>query len=81
MSTASKPAAPCAARSTVRAVMARGVVAAGIVLLPALGPARAAPETIALPGERLFPESITSTADGTLYVSTMTHLYAVAQAR
>jgi glucose/arabinose dehydrogenase/mono/diheme cytochrome c family protein len=51
--------------------MARGVVATGIVLLPALGPARAAPETIALPGERLFPESITSTADGTLYVSSI----------
>jgi sugar lactone lactonase YvrE len=31
--------------------------------------AQAAPQAIELPGHRAFPESITSTADGTLYVS------------
>jgi len=33
--------------------------------------ARAAPPVIELPGDRAFPESITSTADGTLYVSSL----------
>lgn len=37
--------------------------------LRAITTAEAAPESIALPGEATYPESITSTADGTLYVS------------
>lgn len=32
---------------------------------------QAIPEEISIPGERVFPESITSTADGTLYIGSM----------
>jgi sugar lactone lactonase YvrE len=35
------------------------------------GSALAAPDSIALPGDRAFPESITSTRDGTLYVGSL----------
>ena len=39
------------------------------VLLALAGPAMAGPASVALPGDGAYPESITSTADGTLYVS------------
>ncbi len=35
------------------------------------GMAWAAPSTITIPGERVFPESVTSTSDGTLYVGSI----------
>ncbi len=44
------------------------VTAVAFALL-ATAPAMAAPESIALPGGGAYPESITATADGTLYVS------------
>jgi sugar lactone lactonase YvrE len=36
--------------------------------VPRMAPAEAAPSSIAVPGERAFPESITSTRDGTVFV-------------
>lgn len=47
----------------------RWVCAAAAFALLAAIPAKAAPDSIALPGEATYPESITATADGTLYVS------------
>lgn len=46
-------------------LMAAALVAGGI------GPATAAPVQITLPGERAFPENLTSTRDGTLFVSSI----------
>ena len=43
---------------------------AGALVLCAVG-AEAAPAVVTLPGERAFPESLTSTRDGTLYVGSM----------
>ncbi len=42
-----------------------------VPLACAAAAAIAAPESIALPGERAFPESITSTRDGTLYTGSL----------
>jgi sugar lactone lactonase YvrE len=42
-----------------------------IIALAATFDATAAPESVALPGERAFPESISSSKDGTLYVSNL----------
>ena len=43
-----------------------------IIAASALAPsAQAAPTSVALPGARVFPESVTSTADGTLYVGSL----------
>src|SRR3954451_7960225 len=44
---------------------------AGALIASAVG-AEAAPAVVALPGERAFPESPTSTRDGTLFVGSMT---------
>lgn len=52
----------------VRPVTGWSLLLAGLALLSG-GPAVAAPDSVALPGEATYPESITSTADGTLYVS------------
>ncbi|WP_233386366.1 hypothetical protein [Methylobacterium sp. C25] len=43
--------------------------AAAAFLLSSAIPAAAAPDAAALPGDTVYPESIASTADGTLYVS------------
>ncbi len=42
-----------------------------VPLVFAAAAASAAPESIALPGDRVFPESITSTRDGTLYTGSL----------
>src|SRR4029077_15988158 len=42
-----------------------GALFSSVLWMTAVG---AGPSTIALPGERAFPESITSTRDGTLFV-------------
>ncbi len=39
-----------------------------VAAMPSIGCAQAAPSEIALPGDRAFPESLTSTSDGTLYI-------------
>ena len=46
-------------------------VAAVGLALTAAGPARPASAPVTMPGARAFPESITSTADGTLYVGSI----------
>ncbi|GLS44890.1 hypothetical protein [Methylobacterium brachythecii] len=55
-------------RGTARQAVSSSLAAAAFSLASAI-PATAAPDTSALPGQAVFPESITSTADGTLYVS------------
>lgn len=50
-----------------RLIMRLGL-AAGIAALAATA-AEASPDSIALPGEAVYPESVTATADGTLFVS------------
>lgn len=42
-----------------------------VAIVSGVGQAAAAPKEIVLPGDRTFPESITSTLDGTLYVSSL----------
>ncbi len=44
---------------------------AAVLTAALMGPAVAAPTSVTLPGARIFPESITSTADGTLYVGSL----------
>ena len=46
----------------------RGWIVAALGVLSPVSLALAAPAPIALPGDRMFPENITSTHDGTLYV-------------
>ncbi|HEY2416300.1 MAG TPA: hypothetical protein VGH84_00155, partial [Steroidobacteraceae bacterium] len=48
-----------------------GWMVAVLGMLSPWSPALAAPAPIALPGDRAFPESITSTRDGTLYVGSL----------
>ncbi|HZM08357.1 MAG TPA: hypothetical protein VFC11_07915 [Methylocella sp.] len=55
-----KSATPPSLRFSLAAILALGVTTAS-----------AAPAVIELPGPRAFPESITSTPDGTLYVSSL----------
>jgi sugar lactone lactonase YvrE len=43
----------------------------GLLWLPAQHAAKAAPTEIHIPGNHAFPESITSTSDGTLYISSL----------
>ncbi|MGP8233212.1 MAG: SMP-30/gluconolactonase/LRE family protein [Methylovirgula sp.] len=38
-----------------------------LALLLAVAPARAGPDSVSLPGDAAYPESVTATADGTLY--------------
>jgi sugar lactone lactonase YvrE len=54
--------------------------AAALVLLLAV-PAAAAPQQINIPGERVFPESLTSTKDGTIYIGSLAQgtIYRVAK--
>ena len=51
-----------------KAITAACALAASIV---AAVPARSAPSTVIVPGARAFPESVTSTQDGTLYVGSV----------
>jgi sugar lactone lactonase YvrE len=51
------------------AISAQRICLSAIIALGATIAASAAPSVIELPGDRAFPESITSTSDGTLYVS------------
>jgi streptogramin lyase len=54
-----------------RAASAQGICLAAFIAIGATVAANAAPTVIELPGDRAFPESITSTSDGTLYVSSL----------
>lgn len=47
---------------------ARALLLMGALLLPPAG-VRAAPDSVALPGERTYPENVAAGPDGTLYVS------------
>lgn len=47
------------------------VVKAAALIAGIIGPAMAAPAAITLPGDRAFPENLTSTRDGTLFVGSM----------
>jgi len=51
--------------------------AAGLAIAAALlletGVVRAAPDAIKLPGDRVYPENVVATTDGTLYVSSLAH--------
>ena len=49
----------------------RTVITAAAILAATLGTTAAAPATVAVPGARAFPESVTSTGDGTLYVGSI----------
>jgi sugar lactone lactonase YvrE len=42
-----------------------------LLVLPGPGAATAAPNEVHIPGDHVFPESITSTSDGTLYISSL----------
>lgn len=53
-----------------QATIAGRVVALALAAAP-VGSAHAAQELVAVPGERAFPESVTSTGDGTLYVGSI----------
>jgi sugar lactone lactonase YvrE len=60
-------------RLDVRVLVGRfGLILIGALLLPP-GPhaAKAAPTEIQIPGDHVFPESITSTSDGTIYISSL----------
>lgn len=57
--------------SLARALFRSSARALGIVGLVVASHAVAAPASIALPGDRVFPENITSTRDGTLYVGSL----------
>ena len=49
----------------------RTVISAAAILAATLSTTAAAPATVAVPGARAFPESVTSTGDGTLYVGSV----------
>jgi hypothetical protein len=53
-------------RATARSAMRGGLALA--VVLGCAAAAVAAPEVVTVPGDRAYPESVTSTVDGTLYV-------------
>jgi sugar lactone lactonase YvrE len=60
-------------RAGIRPLVGRfGLVLMGALLLP-MSPhaAKAAPSEIHIPGDHVFPESITSTSDGTIYISSL----------
>jgi sugar lactone lactonase YvrE len=52
-------------------LLALSLTLAGAPVAVAPTAAQAAPSEVALPGERAFPESVTATRDGTLFVSSM----------
>jgi sugar lactone lactonase YvrE len=54
-----------------RSVMAAGAACLIMSLFAAAEIARAAPAEISIPGDHTFPESITGTSDGTLYIGSL----------
>jgi hypothetical protein len=49
----------------------RALALAGVLSLTLAAAAQAAPDRISIPGEHTFPESITSTSDGALYIGSL----------
>jgi sugar lactone lactonase YvrE len=60
-------------RTDIRSLVGRfGLILVGALLFsPSPHAAKAAPSEILIPGDHVFPESITSTGDGTLYISSL----------